>query len=86
MRIQRICDCCRRTFECVAQSPARFCRACLIVLGLVAPHDLPHNHNDPLIHWVRSPVETVASSTSVSRTVSASSVSWSVPKRGDKPG
>jgi hypothetical protein len=82
MRIQRICQCCRRTFECVAQNSAKLCGACLIAAALVAPHDLPHNHNDPVIHWVRSPV--VASSTSAS--AGTTSFSWHIPKRGDKPG
>jgi hypothetical protein len=51
---------------------------------LFAPHDLPHNHNDPVIHWVRSPV--VASSTASVSTTWGSPIWWHVPKRGDKPG
>ena len=85
MLVQRICHCCRRTFECVAQSPARLCRVCLIALGLIAPHDLPHDHNDPVIHSVRSRVEVVIASTASVSTTTGSSIWWHVPKLGDKP-
>jgi hypothetical protein len=65
--LTRICERCRRTFECVAISTVRLCKVCAIVfVGIAAPHDLPHNHNDPSpppIH-LRSTVATSTSSAS----------------------
>jgi hypothetical protein len=62
--LTRICERCRRTFECVAISATRFCKVCAIAfVGLAAPHDLPHTHNDPVPPPVHMRI-TLAASTS----------------------
>jgi hypothetical protein len=30
----RICERCKQAFECVTKNPARFCKTCVIVLGV----------------------------------------------------
>ena len=79
----RVCERCRRAFECAAESTLRLCKACVIVGGvLLAPHDLPHNHNDSAPKFVRTTTVVVTSSTSASSTTSDSgTITWHVPPR-----
>ena len=78
----RICERCRRAFECAAESTVRLCKTCAIVGAvLLAPHDLPHNHNDSAPKFVRITTGVVVtSSTSVSSTTSGT-ITWHVPPR-----
>jgi hypothetical protein len=64
----RLCERCKQAFECVTKNPARFCKACVLALGLVAPHDLPHDHHEGKTHHVRSHVEIVISTSASSGT------------------
>jgi len=75
----RICERCKQAFECVTKNPARFCKACVIVLGLVAPHDLPHDHHESKPSFVRARAEAVIS-TSASSSVQTDRVGpiWTI--------
>jgi hypothetical protein len=79
----RVCDCCRRAFECAAESTLRLCKTCAILyVGFATPHDLPHNHNESAPKFVRTATVVVPSSTSGSSTTSDSgTITWHVPPR-----
>ena len=82
----RICELCKQTFECVTRNPARFCKACVIVLGLVAPHDLPHDHHESQPSRIRTGVETVISTTaSVATQTDSIGPIWVIPPRKTPP-
>jgi hypothetical protein len=78
------CERCRRVFECVAGSTLRLCKACAIVavVGIAAPHDLPHNHNESAPKFVRALTVVAASTASTSFTISDSgTITWRIPPR-----
>jgi hypothetical protein len=80
----RVCERCHRAFECVAESTLHLCKTCVIAgVMLLAPHDLPHNHNESAPKFVRTATVVVTSSTSASSTNSDSSgITWHVPPGG----
>jgi hypothetical protein len=82
----RICERCRRAFECAAANTLRFCKTCAIVLCVsAAPHDLPHNHNETGSHHSHFARITVTASTATSTATSTASASsmgtivWHIP-------
>jgi hypothetical protein len=80
----RVCERCRRAFDCAAENTLRLCKTCAIVAAVIAaPHDLPHNHESSAPKFVRTAPTVVASSTSsVSSTISdRGTITWQVPPR-----
>ena len=77
----RVCERCRRAFECVAESTVRLCKVCAIAYAaLAAPHDLPHNHNESAPPPAQSSRITVVASSSASPVVT-NAISWHIPPR-----
>ena len=85
----RICERCRQAFECVTKNPARFCKTCVIVLGvgLAGAHDLPHDHHESEPSFVRSRVETVISTSASPATTRTDRLGpvWFIPPRKTPP-